>query len=654
MELNSTRHRAEASTAGDSELRLGEELGSGPGRGGGGGGVGSRGAGPNMPNIGEGMRGLIRRMSGDRSSPGSSRSNSRRSSQEVPLGSGRGGGAEGPGSGGSGGKDKDRDRTLRDAEAEGPESPARVRTPKHPNGAADPGGRGPPGSQAAQDAAARRAGPQDAKRAGEGAGSKAGPAPTKEGGFFEEYGVNRYHLVEIIGKGSYGVVASAIDSATGEMVAIKKINNVFEHQSDAIRILREIKLVRLLKHPNIVEIKNIVLPPSPHHFQDIYVVFELMESDLHQVIKANSDLTDDHHRFFLYQLLRGMKFIHSAKVFHRDLKPKNILANSDCKLKICDFGLARPNFNDAPHTVFWTDYVATRWYRAPELCGSFFAKYQPAVDIWSLGCIFAEVLRGKPLFPGKNVVDQLNLITDILGAPDAATVEKVRNEKAKRFLRNMPNKEPIDLFDKFPNASHDACSILKDMLTFDADKRPSAETLLQHPYFDGLVDVRNEPAAAPVSKLDFAFDTQKVSDEEVRKLLYEEILHYHPKKQQQYLKNHGSTQPIKAPSAIDRFRREFKNAEMGAGSAERSPLFTSRSLPRDMISGGTSSILEQAMQEESKLEEGGAGKTTLASLMSSARKNSLEGKQQPKAAAGAGEGGAATNVDQSMRNMSID
>ena len=151
----------------------------------------------------------------------SSRSGSRRGSQEMPLGSGRG--AEGPGSGGSGGsknsKDKDRDRTLRDAEAQGPESPARVRTPKHPNGAADRGG--PAGSQDA-----RRAGPADAKRAGEGAGPRAGPAPTKEGGFFEEYGVNRYQLVEVIGKGSYGVVASAIDSATGEMVAIKKINNV--------------------------------------------------------------------------------------------------------------------------------------------------------------------------------------------------------------------------------------------------------------------------------------------------------------------------------------------------------------------------------------------------------------------------------------------
>lgn len=113
-------------------------------------------------------------------------------------------------------------------------------------------------------------------------------------------------------------------------------------------------------------------------------------------------------------------------MFHRDLKPKNILANSDCKLKVCDFGLARPSFNDMPTTIFWTDYVATRWYRAPELCGSFFAKYSPAIDIWSIGCIFAEILQGKPLFPGRNVVHQLELITDLLGTPASEVIDKVR------------------------------------------------------------------------------------------------------------------------------------------------------------------------------------------------------------------------------------
>eukprot|EP01018_Ginkgo_biloba_P026854 Gb_19911 [translate_table: standard] len=201
--------------------------------------------------------------------------------------------------------------------------------------------------------------------------------------FFTEYGeANRYQIQEVIGKGSYGVVCSAIDTHTGERVAIKKISDVFEHVSDATRILREIKLLRLLQQPEIVEIKHIMLPPSQREFKDIYVVFELMESDLHQVIKANDDLTPEHYQFFLYQLLRALKYIHTANVFHRDLKPKNILANSDCRLKICDFGLARASFNDAPSAIFWTDYVATRWYRAPELCGSFFSKGRMSCTSW--------------------------------------------------------------------------------------------------------------------------------------------------------------------------------------------------------------------------------------------------------------------------------
>ena len=131
--------------------------------------------------------------------------------------------------------------------------------------------------------------------------------------FFSDYGdANRYKIQEVIGKGSYGVVCSAIDTHTGEKVAIKKIHDIFEHISDAARILREIKLLRLLRHPDIVEIKHIMLPPSRRDFKDIYVVFELMESDLHQVIKANDDLTREHYQFFLYQLLRALKYIHTG------------------------------------------------------------------------------------------------------------------------------------------------------------------------------------------------------------------------------------------------------------------------------------------------------------------------------------------------------
>ncbi|KVI07885.1 Mitogen-activated protein (MAP) kinase, conserved site-containing protein [Cynara cardunculus var. scolymus] len=281
-----------------------------------------------------------------------------------------------------------------------------------------------------------------------------------EAEFFTEYGeASRYQVQEVIGKGSYGVVGSATDTLTGERVAIKKINDVFDHVSDATRILREIKLLRLLRHPDIVEIRHIMLPPSRREFRDIYVVFELMESDLHQVIRANDDLTPEHYQFFLYQLLRGLKYIHSANVFHRDLKPKNILANADCKLKICDFGLARVSFNDAPSAIFWTDYVATRWYRAPELCGSFFSKYTPAIDIWSIGCIFAEMLTGKPLFPGKNVI---------------------RNEKARRYLNSMRKKQPVPFAHKFPNADPLALRLLERLLSFDPKDRPSAEEILEY------------------------------------------------------------------------------------------------------------------------------------------------------------------------------
>ncbi|KAK9153210.1 hypothetical protein Sjap_000690 [Stephania japonica] len=385
--------------------------------------------------------------------------------------------------------------------------------------------------------------------------------------FFTDYGdANRYKIQEVVGKGSYGVVCSAIDTHTGEKVAIKKIHDIFEHISDAARILREIKLLRLLRHPDIVEIKHIMLPPSRRDFKDIYVVFELMESDLHQVIKANDDLTREHYQFFLYQLLRALKYIHTANVYHRDLKPKNILANANCKLKICDFGLARVAFSDTPTTIFWTDYVATRWYRAPELCGSFFSKYTPAIDIWSIGCIFAEVLTGKPLFPGKNVVHQLDLMTDLLGTPSLDTISRVRNEKARRYLTSMRKKQPVPFSQKFPNADPLALKLLERLLAFDPKDRPTAEEALADPYFKGLAKVEREPSCQPITKMEFEFERRRVTKEDIRELIFGEILEYHPQLLKDYVNGTERTNFL-YPSAVDQFRKQFAHLEENGGKS---------------------------------------------------------------------------------------
>ena len=181
----------------------------------------------------------------------------------------------------------------------------------------------------------------------------------------------QYEIIDPVGSGAYGVVVAAKDStenSESNLVAIKKIEKAFEHKVFTLRTLRELKIMRILNHENVLSIKSILKPASLAEFNELYVVSDLMETDLAQIIKSNQVLSDEHIQFFLYQILRGLKYIHSCGILHRDLKPRNLLVNSNCDLKICDFGLARANINTLmTPSASLTDYIATRWYRAPEV-----------------------------------------------------------------------------------------------------------------------------------------------------------------------------------------------------------------------------------------------------------------------------------------------
>ncbi|KEG06847.1 putative mitogen-activated protein kinase, putative,protein kinase [Trypanosoma grayi] len=247
--------------------------------------------------------------------------------------------------------------------------------------------------------------------------------------------LRRYEVRSLVGRGAYGIVCSAVDSTTGDTVAIKKISNIFGDVVDGKRILREVKLLGFLKHPNILSLKDLFRPSDPG-FTDVYVVTELMSSDLQTILKSSSvQLTEAHCQYFTYQLLCALRYIHSANVIHRDLKPANLLTNSECDLKLCDFGLARGKGPKMTH------YVVTRWYRPPELL-LVSDDYDGAVDLWGVACLAVEMFTRRPLFPGRDYIHQLNLITDLLGLPDIARdLPHVRSPEAMSYLRSLPARE---------------------------------------------------------------------------------------------------------------------------------------------------------------------------------------------------------------------
>ncbi|XP_068827291.1 mitogen-activated protein kinase 12 isoform X3 [Capricornis sumatraensis] len=251
-----------------------------------------------------------------------------------------------------------------------------------------------------------------------------------------------------------------------------------------------------------------------------YLVMPFMGTDLGKLMK-HEKLSEDRVQFLVYQTLKGLKYIHAAGVIHRDLKPSNLAVNEDCELKILDFGLARQADSEM------TGYVVTRWYRAPEVILNWM-RYTQTVDIWSVGCIMAEMITGKTLFKGNDHLDQLKEIMKVTGTPPAEFVQRLQSDEAKNYMKGLPELEKKDFASVLTNASPLAVSLLEKMLVLDAEQRVTAAEALAHPYFESLHDTEDEPQA---QKYDESFDDVDRTLDEWKRVTYKEVLSFKPPRQ---------------------------------------------------------------------------------------------------------------------------
>merc|ERR1719336_1245838 len=389
----------------------------------------------------------------------------------------------------------------------------------------------------------------------------------------------KYKFKRTLGKGSYGYVCEArlVDNPKAR-VAVKKVERVFENRTEAKRMLRELRILRTLKScKEIVGLIDILPPKDLKGFDSLMVVFEYVDTDLSRLFNSNQYFTPKHVPYIMYQILLGLKYMHSAKICHRDLNPANILINEDCSIRICDFGLSRSlefNEKDEPHPMSHdmvfsapklpkvrtlkrelTRHVVTRWYRAPEvILLDQKWEYMDRVDMWSLGCIMAELLwmekrncdhyrKRQPLFPGSNCYplspatnargragtqadDQLKVIFGVIGTPTKAQIDSYNSEQIKKYLSKFRPQARVEWREKFPGASKEALDMLDGLLQLERTKRYTVDMCLEHDY---LKKNRNKALEQSIKPDVFEFEDISLTADQIRELLVDEVLLFNEK-----------------------------------------------------------------------------------------------------------------------------
>uniref|UniRef100_A0A7S4ST03 Protein kinase domain-containing protein n=1 Tax=Alexandrium monilatum TaxID=311494 RepID=A0A7S4ST03_9DINO len=369
---------------------------------------------------------------------------------------------------------------------------------------------------------------------------------------------HRYRLVKPVGQAAHSAACLARDVVTGEECSIRKVEDVFEHLTAARRTLRELRLLRHLRHENVMDVMSIFLPGSKRDFEDLYVVSEVKDTDLASVLRSKHTLSDEQNQFLLYQTLRGMKYVHSAGVVHGYLEPGSLLVNAACELRVCDFGLAKVSFEDKRlQTCPMTEYVSKRWYRAPEVLCSW-VNYDSAIDVWSIGCVFAEMLVLRPLFPGGNSQRLLKLIVALLGTPSSEELDAIPSEQCRRFIDSMPYSEGKcrEVFSEVPEETLD---LLRMMLQFSPRNRATVPRALEHPYMGEFFCPEDEPTRNALEASDFEFERRRVNIQALREELFQEVLQYYPETRERYMQEQHrlgqqrhslKTYPLLAPGEL--------------------------------------------------------------------------------------------------------